>query len=146
MTFSLDPSINSDYYIALPGANLAEFDRSRTFAQSVLPSANNPTPVFSADYDLLGVFAVKQFSPSINFNPPFTNSSNNLLTALEIILSCKPSTLLVNSNSVFGDLVASGSNAEAIKRQVFVTKLVDHCVEQDIPFKILGDACQLTAS
>lgn len=146
VTVALNPAINADYYIALPGADLRDFNMSRTFAQAVLPAMHSPIPVFSEHYNPVGTFAVRQFNSQVYFAPPFTSCSNNFLTALEIVVSCRPAQLLMNSNSVLQDIVNSGQNSESIKRQVYATHILDFCVDKDIPLKVLGDICQLTQS
>lgn len=142
-SFSINPDIISDYYIALPGSMINGFDIKRTFTQIILPDHNSIGPIFTPLLGPIGSFAVKQFSANINFAPPFTNSSNNLLTAIEIVLSCIPKRILVVSNSMIPALIASGDNSESIKRQTFLTKIVEFCNSNNIEFKILGDLCQL---
>lgn len=144
LTFALDPEIDADFYFALPGAMISAFDMARTFTQIVLPDHSSPGPLFTPSLGPLGTFAVKQFTSDIHFAPPFTSSSNNLLTAIEILASCSPKSILVNSNSVLSALVAAGDNAEAIKRQTFMTRIIEHCADRGISFKILGDVCQLS--
>jgi len=144
LTFALDPDIDADFYFALPGAMITEFDMSRTFAQIVLPDHTSPGPLFTPSLGPVGTFAVKQFTSNINFAPPFSVSSNNMLTAIEILVSCSPKSILVNSNSVFSALVAAGDNSESIKRQTFMTRIIEHCTDRGISFKILGDVCQLS--
>jgi len=142
-TIAIDSDIDADYYFALPGALFSSFDMRRTFAQVVLPDHNSPAPIYTPYAEPLGVFAVKQFSSSVNFAPPFSTSSNNLLTALEIIVSCAPKSVLINSDSILGALVASGDTAESIKRQTFLTRIIEYSVERGIQIKVLGDLCQL---
>jgi hypothetical protein len=60
------------------------------------------------------------------------------------LVSCSPKSILVNSNSVFSALVAAGNNSESIKRQTFMTRIIEHCTDRGISFKILGDVCQLS--
>lgn len=144
ITFALDPEIDADFYFALPGAMVSGFDMSRTFAQIVLPDHLSPGPLFTPNLDPIGTFAVKQFSSNIHFAPPFTTCSENLLTAIEILVSCSPKSILINSNKVMSALVASGNNAESIKRQTFMTRIIEHCTDRGISLKILGDVCQLS--
>ena len=143
-TFALDPEIDADFYFALPGAMVSGFDMSRTFAQIVLPDHLSPGPLFTPSLDPVGTFAVKQFTSNINFAPPFTTCSDNLLTAIEILASCSPKSILINSNKVMSALVASGENSESIKRQTFMTRIIEHCTDRGISLKILGDVCQLS--
>jgi len=143
ITFSTNSDVSADYYFALPGAMLSSFDMSRTFAQVTLPDHNSKMVLFTPHYDPIGTFAVRQFSADIDFAPPFTNSSNNLLTSMEILASCGPNSIIVLSNNIIGDLVASGDNAESIKRQIFLTKIMEYCMASGISLKVLGDICQL---
>ena len=144
ITFALDSDIDADFYFALPGAMVSGFDMSRTFAQIVLPDHLSPGPLFTPHWNPIGTFAVKQFSSNIHFAPPFTACSDNLLTAIEILVSCSPKSILINSNKVMSALVASGDNAESIKRQTFMTRIIEHCADRGISLKILGDVCQLS--
>ena len=40
-------------------------------------------------------------------------------------------------------LFAHGDNPEAIKKQVFVTKIIEYCVANNINLKIQGDICNM---
>lgn len=141
-TISLDPSVDADYYIALPGAILSMFDMHRTITQIVLPDHNNINPIYTPDLLPLGAFAVKQFTSVVHFAPPFSASSSNLLTAVEIIMSCAPKSILIDDDTVLSHLMAADSGAESIKRQVFMTRIIEHATNNNIGLKVLGDLCR----
>lgn len=137
-TFSLDPYIPSDFYIALSGQDPTTFDPRKSFMQLTMNSSSSKFVVDTTSLDPIGTFCVKQFSDNISFSPPYTSSTNNILTALEIILSFKPRNILVVSNETIKDLFTS-DNKERIRRETFMSKIFEYCYETDVKLKLMSD-------
>ena len=97
---SVDSAVSSDYYIAMDEETLENADRERTIAQLAMPTVKMPRPIDSRHYDVSAVFGVKQFSSEISFEPPFTKSTYNILTALELLCFFKPLSILVVSDEL----------------------------------------------
>lgn len=143
LVVSINSDVPADYYIALDEEILHNCDLSRTISQISIPSVKFPVPIDARNYGVSAYFGVKQFSSDVAFEPPFTRSTNKILTALEIICYFKPSSITVMSDNIIGSLVAAGDGPESIKRQIFMTKIVDYCMTNNIKFKVFGDLCNL---
>ena len=140
---SVDSEVSADYYIAMDEETIEKADADRTIAQLTMPTVKNPHPIDSRHYNVSAVFGVKQFSSDISFEPPFTKSTYKILTALELLCFFKPLSILVVSDEFIMCLFAHGDNPEAIKKQVFVTKVIEHCKNNNINLRILGDVCNM---
>ena len=140
---SVDYDVSADYYVAMDEETIEKADGTRTIAQLTMPTVKNPYPIDARNYNVSAVFGVKQFSSEITFEPPFTKSTYKILTALELLCFFKPLSILVVSDEFIMCLFAHGDNPEAIKKQVFVTKIIEHCQINNINLKTLGDVCNM---
>lgn len=140
---SVDSDVSADYYIAFDEKTLENSDLSRTISQISMPSVKKPFPIDARLYGVSAYFGVKQFSSEILFEPPFTKSTYKILTALEILCFFKPLSITVASNNIIGSLIALGNDQESVKKQIFITKIIEHCSNNNIQLKIIGDLCKL---
>lgn len=140
---SINHNVIADYYIALDEETLENVDNNKTISQISIPSVKRPFPIDAREYDVSAYFGIKQFSSDISFEPPFTRSTNKILTALEIICYFKPLSITVMSNSIIGSLIAVGDGPESVKKQIFMTKIIDYCLNNNIKLNVFGDLCNL---
>jgi len=134
-TFSTDPFIVSNYYIALLGQDPYNFDPNRSFMQITMHSARLSSVVNTEDLDPIATFSIKRHSENILFAPPYTESGHNVLTALEIILSFKPRNVTIVSDNILKCLFSNGKD-DGIKREFFMSKIMEYCNENDINLNI----------
>lgn len=140
---SVNHDVSADYYIALDDETIEKADKERTIAQLTMPTSKRPYPIDSRFFDVSAVFGVKQFSSDISFEPPFTRSTYKILTALELLCFFKPLSILIVSDEFIMCLFAGGETPEAIKKQVFTTKIIEYCANNNIVLRTLGDLCSL---
>lgn len=135
---STDSAVSADFYIILDWKNLYDIKTPyNSIAQISMPSPNSSSHVLAEQRPVKAVFGVKQQSNNINFEPPYTRSSLQILTAAEIVLSFKPKSLTILSTDALSAMNV-GDNHESISRHVFMTKIVDFCHNNDIQLDILG--------
>lgn len=141
-TVSVNTKFNTDFYILSDIHNISNIDTNKLICQVSMNDVNSTIPVDSRILNYIS-YGVKQFSSDISFEPPFTKSSSQLLTALEIICYFKPFSITVFSDDIIPFLLNFGDNSESIKRQIFITKIIEFCKSNSISLNVFGDICSM---
>lgn len=142
-TVAINSDFDADFYIISDPKFLESIDHDKAICQVSMYNANYIVPMDSRYYDC-SVYGVKQFTSDISFEPPFTKSSSHLLTAIEVICYFKPFSITVMSDELLPIIMNSGNNSESIKKQIFITKIIEFCRSNNIKLNIFGDLCSIS--